>query len=208
MVSWMSPKGDHVTSPAPLSDEELARSFVAGDPRAFEQVVDRHAPRVRAVAYRITGSVAESEDLAQEVFLRVYRHRESYRADRPFKAWLDRICVNVCLTHQKRMQLAGGLARPAAYDETIAAHGAPGAAAPLSPEAHASHRDSERTVEKVLKALAEPFRTTLVLRVFGGLTYQEIADSLGCSLGTVMSRVSRARNQIRDRLKGRLGERA
>lgn len=197
-----------MTPAAPLSDEELARSFVAGDPQAFDLVVDRHAARVRAVAYRITGSVAESEDLAQEVFLRVYRHRETYRADRPFKTWLDRICVNVCLTHQKKLQLAGGLGRPAAYDEGAGAQTAPGAAEPLSPEAHASHRDSERTVERVLRALAEPFRTTLVLRVFGGLSYQEIADALGCSLGTVMSRVNRARNQIRDRLKVRLGERA
>lgn len=195
----MIPTPDRLVAPG--ADEELAARLVAGEREAFEALVDRHAQRVRLLCWRITGSHRDTEDLTQEVFLRVFRHRDTYRSDRPFRQWLNRICVNVCLTFQKRQRLADASVRLVGLDEALGAAEAPPGPSPSSPEARAAMADSLRSVQAVLARLAEPFRTTLVLRVIGELSYQEIADSLGISIGTVMSRVNRARNLVKDRLK-------
>jgi RNA polymerase sigma-70 factor (ECF subfamily) len=194
----MIPNGDQR---AVDTDEDLAARLVRGDPAAFEALVDRHEARIRTLCWRITGSQRESEDLTQEVFLRVYRHRDTYRPDKPFRQWLNRICVNVCLSQQKRQRLAESGVRLVALDEAQDTHVQPGVPAPLSPEGHAAMADGVRTVQATLARLTEPFRSTLILRVFGELSYQEIAEALGCSLGTVMSRVNRARNLVKDQLK-------
>lgn len=183
----MIPNGDRRVAPG--ADEDLAAGLVRGERAAFEALVDRHEQRVRLLCWRITGTSRDAEDLTQEVFLRVFRHRDTYRPDRPFRQWLNRICVNVCLTFQKRQRLAEANVRLVGLDE------ARSAAAPAATD------DALREVQAALAGLAEPFRTTLVLRVFGELSYQEIADAQGISIGTVMSRVSRARNLLKDRLK-------
>ena len=147
----------------------------------------------------MTGATSEGDDLAQETFLRVFRHRDAYQAGKPFSTWLQRICVNVCLTHQERQKKRGPALDLDQAEERAARTGK--SASPADPEAKVSAADAAHTVQRVLVALAEPFRTTLILRVFGNLSYQEIADELGCSLGTVMSRINRARIQVKTHLK-------
>src|SRR5438874_2459869 len=108
------PGGEHgvrETAVAPPSDEDLASRLQAGYQSAFEVLVRRHHKRVRSLCYRMLGSANEAEDLAQETFLRVYRHRETYQAGRRFRTWLDRICMNVCLTHQERVRAQGPIVR-------------------------------------------------------------------------------------------------
>lgn len=164
------------------TDEELARDLSAGDLAAFDQLVERHQRRIRTLAFRLSGALSEVDDLTQETFLRVYRHRDAFQPERPFATWVTRICVNVCLTHRHRARRHVALER------------VPEPAAPAGDPAGAL------SVKQVLDALAEPFRTTLILRVFGGLSYEEIAAEMTCSLGTVMSRLSRARAQVREQL--------
>jgi RNA polymerase sigma-70 factor (ECF subfamily) len=181
------------------ADEVLAERLVGGDPIAFEALVDRHGRRVRTLCYRMSGSLSEADDLAQETFLRVYRHRGTYQAGKPFGTWLHRICVNVCLTHRERQRRQPPVARLPEGDRRPPPEAPAGASA--DPEARAAEAQLVGAVQRIVGALAEPFRTTLILRVFAGLSYQEIADVLGCGLGTVMSRINRARAQVRGHMK-------
>lgn len=180
--------------PVGASDEELAERLAGGDQAAFAELVDRHQRRVRTLCWRMTGRGEEAEDLAQETFLRVFRHRDAYQPGRPFESWLKRICVNVCLTHQENVRRRGPvLALGDADAGPVAVAAAVAGARDRDPEAKAFASDAASKVQRVVQAVTEPYRTALVLRVFGGLSYQEIAAELGCSVGTVMSRLSRAR---------------
>lgn len=176
-------------------DEDLLRRVCAGDAAAFAALVDRHQRRVRLLCWRITGSFDEAQDLTQEVWVRVHHHRASYQPGKPLTAWLQRIAVNVCLTFNERMRRRLPVCALEEDEDTPVL--AP-AADPAQLFAEAAGADG---VQRVVERLAEPFRTTFVLRVFGELTYQEIANELNCSLGTVMSRINRARQHLKSHLK-------
>ena len=182
------------------TDEDLAGQLVAGDQVAFEALVRRHHKRVRSLCYRMTGSTAEAEDLSQETFLRVFRHRETYQVGRRFRVWLDRICMNVCLTHQERLRRVGPVVRLGDQAHTVPASALPGGAARQDPEARAGMNELVASVKKITAGLPAPYRAALVLRLFGGLSYQEISEVLGISIGTVMSRINRARIKVRNAL--------
>lgn len=186
---------------AARTDEELADRLLAGDQEAFEVLVRRHHGRVRSLCYRMTGTRADAEDLSQETFLRVFRHRETYQSGRRFRVWLDRICMNVCLTHQERIKRTGPIVRLGDRTGELPAGALVGAAERQDPEARAQMNEMLKSVAKVTQDLPAQYRAALVLRIFGGLSYQEIADVLGISMGTVMSRINRARIRVRNQLK-------
>lgn len=183
------------------SDEDLAGRLVAGDQEAFEALVRRHHRRVRSLCYRMTGTMNEAEDLSQETFLRVFRHRETYQVGRRFRTWLDRICMNVCLTHQEKVKRVGPVVRMGDQTVEISAAALPGAAERQDPEARARMNETLAKVREVTQELPAPYRAALVLRIFGGLSYQEISEVLSISIGTVMSRINRARVRVRNQLK-------
>lgn len=184
---------------APPTDEDLASQLVAGDQAAFEALVRRHHRRVRSLCFRMTGSANEAEDLSQETFLRVFRHRATYQAGRRFRVWLDRICMNVCLTYKESLKRTGPVVRLGDRDGLVPA------SPRQDPEARADMNEMMRKVTQATNDLPAPYRAALVLRIFGGLSYQEIADVLGCSIGTVMSRINRARTRVRNALTGETG---
>ena len=186
---------------AVASDEDLAARLVAGDQESFETLVRRHHRRVRSLCYRMTGTMNEAEDLSQETFLRVFRHRETYQVGRRFRVWLDRICMNVCLTHQEKLKRTGPVVRLGDTDQTLPASLSPGGAERQDPEARARMNEMMASVKKVTGSLPAQYRAALVLRIFGGLSYTEIAEVLGISMGTVMSRINRARVRVRNQLK-------
>ena len=181
------------------SDEDLAGRLTQGDQEAFEVLVRRHHRRVRSLCYRMTGTMNEAEDLSQETFLRVFRHRATYQAGRRFRTWLDRICMNVCLTFRENQKKTGPVVRLGDRDAMIPA------SPRQDPEARAGMNEMMRKVTQATNDLPAPYRAALVLRIFGGLAYQEIADVLGCSIGTVMSRINRARIRVRNAVTGETG---
>ena len=198
-------RGPHEIATGPLTDEALGERLRDGDRAAFDELVRRCHRRVRTICRRMVRSVEESEDLSQETFLRMYRYRHTYQMERKFTSWLDKICVNVCLRHKERNQK-----RDAAVvhlgDRDVSNEGP----APLGsenlrdPEALARVSELKGQIHDALQSLAPSYRFAIVLRVFSGLSYQEIAEALDCSIGTVMSRINRARTKLRDRLKGRV----
>jgi RNA polymerase sigma factor (sigma-70 family) len=164
-------------------------------PPSWDQVVRDHSARVYRLAYRLTGNVPDAEDLTQEVFVRVFRSLPTYTPG-TFEGWLHRITTNLFLDMARRRQRIRfeGLGEEAA--------GRLSGDEPTPAQAFdARHLDGD--VQQALAALAPEYRAAVVLCDIEGLSYEEVADTLGVKLGTVRSRIHRGRAQLRVALEHR-----
>jgi RNA polymerase sigma-70 factor (ECF subfamily) len=159
-------------------------------PPTWDEVVREHSARVYRLAYRLTGNRADAEDLTQEVFLRVFRALHDY-VPGTFEGWLHRITTNLFLDQARRR----GRLRIDPLGEQ--AELLPASAESGSPERRFEHDNLDVDVQAALGALSPDFRAAVVLRDIEGLSYEEIATTLGISPGTVRSRIHRARAQLR-----------
>lgn len=164
-------------------------------PPTWDAVVRDHSARVYRLAYRLTGNQYDAEDITQEVFVRVFRSLSSYRPG-TFEGWLHRITVNLFLDTARRRQRQ----RTDALAED-AAERLPGR--DPGPERAYEHRNLTDDVQRALDALSPDFRAAVVLSDIEGLSYEEIATTLGIKLGTVRSRIHRGRAQLRRSLEHR-----
>jgi len=177
------------------SDLELVRRVQRGERGAFDLLVLRYQHKVVKLVARLLRDPTEAEDVAQEAFVKAYRALGSFRGDSAFYTWLYRIAVNTA-----RNTMASRQRRPLDYEadlseseqsvvETRMRHGDTPEAVALSDEIH-------RTVSATIEALPEDLRTAIVLREVEGLSYEEIAAAMDCPVGTVRSRIFRAREAI------------
>ncbi len=173
-----------------LRDETLAKRAAAGDMSAFEDLVDRHRMAVYRLARSITGNHHDADDAAQETFLRVYRGLGSYDPDRPFKPWLKRIAYNTSLnTVRARKSSSRGFVDvdlPEVEDQS-----------PRQLE-RMEAKQSIAGVDHAVQTLPSELRATLLLRAVEGMSYKDIATAMEVKIGTVMSRLSRARERVLD----------
>jgi RNA polymerase sigma-70 factor, ECF subfamily len=199
-------------SAAALEEERrLVGRAQGGDVRAFEALVRRYERWVFTLAARMVGDRAEAEDIAQEVFLKAYRGLHGFRGGSRFSTWLYAIASHHCLNYlagrDARMRRAArtgnptsaqGDPAPSALDRVP--DGSPG------PDLVLERRDLRRLIQQGLAQLPEEHRMVVVLRDVQGLSYEEIADALGVELGTVRSRLHRARTALKTRLAPYLAE--
>jgi len=171
------------------SGSALGQSPVDWTPPSWEEVVRTHSARVYRLAYRLTGDRHDAEDLTQEVFVRVFRSLSTY-APGTFEGWLHRITTNLFLDQARRKSRIRfeGLAEDAA--ERL-----PGREPTPAQAYFDTHLDGD--IEAALAALPPEFRAAVVLCDIEGLSYEEIAATLGVKLGTVRSRIHRGRGQLR-----------
>ena len=188
------------------SDEDLVLLYLEGDAAAFRVLADRHHDRVVNFLAGRVGDRAQAEDLAQEAFLRVYRHLHRFDPEKKFSTWIYTIAGNLAKNvYRDRSRDPVVLFRTLAGDE--------GEETPLQwadesylPDDMARRRDLQRTVEEVVEDLPAHHRAVFVLREMEGRSYEEIAEITGLKLGTVKSRLSRARNRFAEIASRRLGE--
>ncbi len=157
----------------------------------WEQVVEEHGARVYRLAYRLTGNAQDAEDLTQDTFIRVFRSLASFTPG-TFEGWLHRITTNLFLDMVRRRQRIRFDALP---DDTERLRGST-----PSPEQLYEDTHLDPQIQTALDALAPEFRAAVVLCDIEGLTYEEIAATLGVKLGTVRSRIHRGRVQLREAL--------
>ncbi|OLC32464.1 MAG: hypothetical protein AUH81_16100 [Candidatus Rokubacteria bacterium 13_1_40CM_4_69_5] len=173
---------------------EVLERLRAGDARAFEDLVVAYQHRVFSIAYRMLGSRAEAEEAAQEVFLRVHRGIAEFRGESKLSTWLyaitSRLCLNRLASGERRM------ARAREAEETLT--GLPSADGDAA--ARMERSETEAALHRAIAELPDERRIVVVLRDLEGLSYEEIADTLGLTLGTVRSRLHRARLELRERL--------
>jgi RNA polymerase sigma-70 factor (ECF subfamily) len=164
----------------------------AGDARAFEELVASHQHRVFGVALRMLGSAAEAEEIAQEAFLRAHRSLPEFRGDAKLSTWLYAIVSRLCLN-----RLVSGDRKAVRHGEEVLLR----VADPRGgPEAGAERGELESALHRAIAELSEERRVVVILRDLEGLSYEEIAAALGLELGTVRSRLHRARMDLKDKL--------
>jgi len=202
----MAPE-DNFSPQAPDSDVMLVQRTLAGDQRAFEVLVVRYQRRVERLIGRMVRDTDLVEDIAQETFIRAYRALAQFRGDAQFYTWLYRIAVNTAkkqllelkrdpLVYQSQMKSGDD-------DETSGAERElnPGVADTETPEAVLASKEIAEAVNAAMEALPEELRNAITLREIEGLSYEEIAQALDCPIGTVRSRIFRAREAISGRIK-------
>ena len=181
------------------TDQQLVQRAQRGDLRAFDLLVLKYQGRIAVLVSRYVSDAGEVEDVTQEAFIKAYRALGKFRGDSAFYTWLYRIAANAAKNH-----LVAKGRRPGA-DATI--EDAEGfdeggmLSESASPEALAMGGELAEVVESALNALPDELKAALMLREFDGLSYDDIADVLGCPVGTVRSRIFRAREAVDQRVK-------
>jgi RNA polymerase sigma-70 factor (ECF subfamily) len=176
---------------AETADVELARSAAGGDGAAFAELVRRHAPRVRALCAATLRNSEEAEDAAQEAFLKAHRALGRFSGEASFGTWLHRIAVNHCLDVLR----AAARRRSESLDAMLEADSSALGRA-LSEPSPAKALEDRDTVARLLARLNPEQRLALTLREAEGLSYEEIAEAMSCSLDSVKARLKRARAEL------------
>lgn len=182
-------------------DALLVERVQRGDKRAFELLVLKYQRKIMRLLSRLVRDPAEVEDVAQEAFIKAYRAIPQFRGESAFYTWLYRIAVNTAKNYlvAKRRRPNGSAQYETEDGETF--DETDNLSDINTPEAAFASREIADTVNKAIEALPEELRTAIVLREIEGLSYEEIAQSMGCPIGTVRSRIFRAREAIAGRLR-------
>ena len=168
---------------------DLIAKAQRGDRQAFGKLVLQHRQGVINVVYRLCGDANLAEDAAQEAFVRAWQHLPNYRPRAPFRSWVYRIAINAARDTLRRQR------------ETVDIDDLPLPDPKAGPEAIVEQEERSSQVQQAVLALPPASREVLVLREYEGLSYREIADTLNIPIGTVMSRLSYARNRLRELLR-------
>jgi RNA polymerase sigma-70 factor (ECF subfamily) len=179
----------------PLDDSLLVDELKKGSEEAFVTLFDRFHGRIFNVVFRVLGDAAECEDVVQEVFMKVIRNIDSFNEQSTLYTWLYRIAVNAAVDTRKKF---GPRKMASIYDREGKSHEIPSLAE--APDRDPQRREMADLLRDALDQLSEDHKTILVLREFEGLSYNEIAEVLDCSKGTVESRLYRARNRLREKM--------
>jgi RNA polymerase sigma-70 factor, ECF subfamily len=188
-----------------LDDAALICELRSGSESAYEALIERFEQPVYNMISRLMDDSADASDVVQEVFLKIFRNIGSFRGESSLKTWIYRIAVNEARNHRrwfsrhKRQEVAidNGVGETHGYADWLADPG-------RSPFESALDRETEALIESALAEVNPKFKTALVLREIEGLSYEEIAEILEISLGTVKSRILRGRDALRKQLAGRL----
>lgn len=170
-----------------------------GDMRAFAELIAPYESKVYALAFRMCGNHSDAADLAQEAFIRVYSALSSFRGEAAFSTWLYRIVTNVCLDELRRRSRTM-LEFYAGSGEEALRHRMVYYGEEQGPEEAYERKEIRLTIEEAIQALPEEQRMVIILRDVEGYSYQEVAEMLSLSLGTVKSRLNRARENLKELL--------
>ena len=201
--------------PLELETTALDHSYEAGlisrlqaqDLSAFDELVSRFERVVYALCFRMLGDAEEARDAAQETFLKVFRGMSHFRGESGLKTWIYRIAINQAMNQRRwwrRRHRDETVSLDLSFDDPQMCLGnmIPGKSA--SPEETAIAYEREQRIDKALKEIKEEFRAVLILREVEEMTYEEIAETMRISVGTVKSRIARGREELRRKLKGLL----
>lgn len=183
-----------------LTDDELIALVKQGRDEAFTHLVQRYQHKVYSLVYRVMQIPEETEDMAQDVFVTIYRTLHQFRHDCSFSTWIYRIAINLCKNRLKYLQRRN-FHRAQDIAETSEKNiQSPHPLAFADPEQQLMGRELEKIVQRELAGLEEDFRIVLVLRDLEHLSYEDIVDITGLALGTVKSRIHRARTTLKKRM--------
>lgn len=174
------------------SDEDflIIAAFLNGEEKAFKQLITRHKEKVRNLIFLTLGNTDYVDDIAQEVFITVFRNLNKFRFESLFTTWLYRITVNKCKDHVRKMKIRSIVSYFKEDEENN-----------YPVETINQNFDTNKILRDAIAELPEKLKTPLILKDIDGLSYKEIAETVKCEVGTVKSRIFRARETLRIKLK-------
>lgn len=177
------------------SDQSLVQRVQQGDRRAFDVLVLRYQQRIVKLIMRYVHDPVEAQDVAQEAFIKAYRALPTFRGDSAFYTWLHRIAINTAKNHlvslkRRPVDYSLDLQDPENYEANARLRDED------SPEGLVMQQELQQVVAQAIASLPEELRTAIMLREIDGLSYEEIASTMECPIGTVRSRIFRAREAI------------
>jgi RNA polymerase sigma-70 factor (ECF subfamily) len=172
----------------PQDENYLIRQVKDDDPSTFEWIVLKYQDRIYNLCRYLLGNSQDAEDAAQDVFIKAYRKLKDFRPESSLYTWLYRIGVNTCLDHKRKF-------RPEPFKDQSLAEDLP--SAEPSPERCYQSKEIGQAIQSALSRLSKNSKTVIVLKEIEGLSYEEIAEVLNTSVGTVKSRISRTREELR-----------
>jgi len=187
-----------------ITDRELVERFQDGDRSVFDVLVDRHSAKAYQIAYGVLGNREDAEEVSQDVFVRIYRALHKFRGDSEFSTWMYRIAINLA-RNKYRWNKSRGLPQRLSIDEPISNKDGSESKFELTeerlqPNEEVELDEFEKNVMEQLHGLPPVYRDALLLRNVEDMSYEDIASTLGCKLGTIKSRIARAREELRRRL--------
>jgi RNA polymerase sigma-70 factor (ECF subfamily) len=187
-------------------ERSLLRRLRDRDERAFRELVSEHRDRVFNITFRMLGNRAEAEDVAQEVFIAVFKTIEDFREESKFSTWLYRVAVNHCKNRIKYLARRHDRDRDELDETSTGSNGAIGTPVPHSPDRALEGAQMEKLIQDAIASLEEDQRVVVVLRDVEDLSIEEICEITGLPDGTVKSRLHRARLVLRKKLQRHVGE--
>ncbi len=187
------------------SDQTLVERVQRGDRRAFDLLVRKYQHKIVSVISRYVADWSECQDVAQEAFIRAYRAMAAFRGDSAFYTWMYKIAINTA----KNYLVSQGRRPPTddvAIEDAVQLDGGIRLREAGTPERELLRQEIERTVFATVEQLPEELRTAITLREVDGLSYEEIAEAMSCPIGTVRSRIFRAREAIDEKLRPLLAD--
>lgn len=194
-------RGD--ASPMSKSEKYLLKRSKDGDIQAFEQLIENYQTKVFNIALRIIGNYDDANDLAQEVFLRVYKSIKSFKGESSFSTWIYKITKNVCLDEIRKRRNKNVIS----LDEEIKLNSGEVTrqveSSDDTPDVALEKSEMKDLINKAISELSDEHRVVIVLRDIQGFSYEEIAKIIDCPEGTVKSRINRARKALKKILKSK-----
>ncbi len=188
-----------------MGDRELDQALVErvqrGDQQAFGLLVSKYQRKLLRLLSRLVRDTAEAEDIAQETFIKAYRALPSFRGDSAFYTWLYRIGVNTAKNHLMSQGRKASTHSEFSTEEAENYQGSDHLRDLNTPEHVLASRQIGETVNRAMEALPDELRTAIMLRELDGLSYEEIAEVMDCPIGTVRSRIFRAREAVAGKLR-------
>lgn len=176
-----------------MTDENSALERAKqGDERAFEDLLAAYDKRIYNIAYRMMGNPNDAQDMAQEAIIKAYRNLGSFKGSCMFSSWIYRITVNTCLDELRRRKK-----RNVVYLDAVENEGAAYPDRAPLPDQVAESNEKYKVILSAIRDLTEDYKTVIVLRDMQGFSYQEISQIIDCNIGTVKSRINRARNILK-----------
>lgn len=181
-------------------ESQLIKRARNGDISAFEELIAEYEKKIYNYCFRMTNNREDAEDLAQEVFIKVYRGLKSFKGDSQFSTWIYRIAYNTCVDKFRRKKVRVLSMTPANEEEKELdlPDGEP------LPEEKVLQAEKKKLIQECIESLKPEYKTVIILRDIQDHTYESIADILGIPLGTVKSHISRARAALREALDGKI----
>ncbi len=212
IIKGKYPLSSHTSQPSPLgweeknkfSDQSLISLIKNGDKEAFNILVKRYEKKVLNILYLQLGNIPDLEDLAQEVFIKVFKNLNRFRGEAKFSTWIYRITINVAYDYKRKFKEGYSLDEPIGEDteDTFEKVISSEEEDPLS---IVEKEDIKKKLHKLIKELPKEYQEVLILREYEGLSYEEISEILRCPIGTVESRLYRARKELKEKLLKEVG---